>query len=136
MADESPESPQRWTAKRRAAPVVSILKGETSVPAAARKHGTRKAMSVPTLPRIARWSRSSSWSRYWWAMTIAWGRLSRAFQKSAYLRCSPGADDSEICGLSTVVAGRQCAGKLSSALTTLLAGENVVAQCEPIPVVG
>jgi transposase-like protein len=39
MADESPESQQRWTAKRRAALVVSILKGETSVPAAARKHG-------------------------------------------------------------------------------------------------
>jgi transposase-like protein len=39
MADENPESPQRWTAKRRAALVVSILKGETSVPAAARKHG-------------------------------------------------------------------------------------------------
>jgi transposase-like protein len=39
MADESPESPQRWTAKRRVALVVSILKGETSVAAAARKHG-------------------------------------------------------------------------------------------------
>ena len=33
MADESPESPQQWTAKRRAALVLSILKGETSVPA-------------------------------------------------------------------------------------------------------
>lgn len=39
MADESPESPQRWTAKRRVALVVSILKGETSIAAAARKHG-------------------------------------------------------------------------------------------------
>jgi transposase-like protein len=39
MADESPDSPQRWTAKRRAALVVSILKGETSAQAAARKHG-------------------------------------------------------------------------------------------------
>jgi transposase-like protein len=39
MADESPESPQRWTAKRRVALVVSVLKGETSVAAAARKHG-------------------------------------------------------------------------------------------------
>jgi transposase-like protein len=39
MADESPESPQRWTATRRVALVVSILKGETSIAAAARKHG-------------------------------------------------------------------------------------------------
>ncbi len=39
MADETSESPQRWTAKRRVALVVSILKGETSVAAAARKHG-------------------------------------------------------------------------------------------------
>src|SRR5215475_6508773 len=39
MADESSESPQRWTAKRRAALIVSILKGETSAQAAARKHG-------------------------------------------------------------------------------------------------
>src|SRR5215468_1483021 len=39
MADESPESPQRWTAKRRASLIRSILKGETSAQAAARKHG-------------------------------------------------------------------------------------------------
>jgi len=39
MADETSESPQRWTAKRRVALVVSIIKGETSVAAAARKHG-------------------------------------------------------------------------------------------------
>src|SRR5215813_9930449 len=39
MADDSPESPQRWTAKRRASLVLSILKGETSAQAAARKHG-------------------------------------------------------------------------------------------------
>ena len=39
MADEPAETPQRWTAKRRAALIVSILKGETSAPAAARKHG-------------------------------------------------------------------------------------------------
>ena len=39
MADANPESPQRWMAKRRVALVVSILKGETSVAAAARKHG-------------------------------------------------------------------------------------------------
>jgi len=39
MAEDHPESPQRWTAKRRAALVLSILKGETSAQAAARKHG-------------------------------------------------------------------------------------------------
>ena len=39
MADESPESPQRWTARRRASLILSILKGETSAQAAARKHG-------------------------------------------------------------------------------------------------
>jgi transposase-like protein len=39
MAEDHPESPQRWTAKRRAALVLSIVKGETSAQAAARKHG-------------------------------------------------------------------------------------------------
>jgi len=39
MADEIPEDVQRWTSKRRAALVLSILKGETSVQEAARKHG-------------------------------------------------------------------------------------------------
>ncbi len=39
MAEDHPESPQRWTAKRRAALVLSILKGETSAQVAARKHG-------------------------------------------------------------------------------------------------
>ena len=39
MADEGQEAPQRWTAKRRAALVVSILKGETSAVAAARNQG-------------------------------------------------------------------------------------------------
>ncbi|MGO9831177.1 MAG: transposase [Myxococcaceae bacterium] len=34
-----PEDLQRWTAKRRVALVTSILKGETSVQEAARKHG-------------------------------------------------------------------------------------------------
>jgi hypothetical protein len=31
MANDPPEEVQRWTAKRRVALVVSILKGETSV---------------------------------------------------------------------------------------------------------
>jgi len=35
---ELPEDVQRWTAKRRAALVVSILRGETSAQEAARKH--------------------------------------------------------------------------------------------------
>src|SRR5262249_18483188 len=39
MVEDHPESPQRWTAKRRAALVLSIVKGETSAQAAARKHG-------------------------------------------------------------------------------------------------
>ncbi len=39
MADETPDSIQRWTAKRRVALVVSILKGDTSVAEAPRKHG-------------------------------------------------------------------------------------------------
>ena len=39
MAGEIPEDLQRWTAKRRVALETSILKGETSVQEAARKHG-------------------------------------------------------------------------------------------------
>ena len=38
MADV-PEEVQRWTAKRRVALVLSIVRGETSVVEAARKHG-------------------------------------------------------------------------------------------------
>ena len=39
LATESPESIERWTAKRRVALVGSILKGEISVAEAARRHG-------------------------------------------------------------------------------------------------
>lgn len=39
MASELVDPIERWTAKRRMALVVSILKGETSVAEAARKHG-------------------------------------------------------------------------------------------------
>jgi len=39
MAEEPKDSVQRWTAKRRVALVVGILKGETSVAEAARQHG-------------------------------------------------------------------------------------------------
>ena len=39
MAAEATEPIERWTAKRRVALVVSLLKGETSVADAARTHG-------------------------------------------------------------------------------------------------
>ena len=39
MTSESTEPIERWTAKRRVALVVSMLKGETSVAEAARTHG-------------------------------------------------------------------------------------------------
>ena len=39
MATESSDLIERWTAKRRVAVVVSILKGEMSAAEAARKHG-------------------------------------------------------------------------------------------------
>jgi transposase-like protein len=39
MAEAPDDNIQRWTAKRRAALVLSLLKGETSVAEAARKHG-------------------------------------------------------------------------------------------------
>jgi transposase-like protein len=39
MSEPAEDSVQRWTAKRRAALIMSILKGETSIPEAARKHG-------------------------------------------------------------------------------------------------
>lgn len=39
MAKDNSENVQRWTAKRRVALVLSILKGETSAQEAARKHG-------------------------------------------------------------------------------------------------
>jgi transposase-like protein len=38
-----PEEVQRWTAKRRAALVISLLKGETTVAEAARRHGLKVA---------------------------------------------------------------------------------------------
>ena len=39
MAQGIPENVQRWTAKRRSALVLSIIRGETSAQEAARKHG-------------------------------------------------------------------------------------------------
>jgi transposase-like protein len=43
-----PDEVQRWTAKRKAAVVLSIVKGETSAAEAARKHGL-------TIAEIERW---------------------------------------------------------------------------------
>lgn len=37
--NDAPNTPQRWTAKRRSALVISLLKGETTAQEAARKHG-------------------------------------------------------------------------------------------------
>jgi transposase-like protein len=45
---ELPDNPQRWTAKRRAALVLAILKGETSPQEAARKHAL-------TVAQIEQW---------------------------------------------------------------------------------
>jgi len=39
MAEEQSDQVQRWTAKRRAALVLGVLRGETSVQEAARAHG-------------------------------------------------------------------------------------------------
>ena len=39
MVEELPEQIQRWTAKRRSALALQILKGETSAREASRKHG-------------------------------------------------------------------------------------------------
>jgi hypothetical protein len=44
MAEEQrPEEVQRWTAKRRAALVISLLKSETTAAEAARRHGLKLA---------------------------------------------------------------------------------------------
>jgi transposase-like protein len=39
VAEQNQEDIQRWTTKRKAAVVLSILKGETSIEQAARQHG-------------------------------------------------------------------------------------------------
>ena len=41
--DKRPEEVQRWTAKRRAALIVNLLKGETTAAEAARRHGLKVA---------------------------------------------------------------------------------------------
>jgi len=41
VTEDDTKEIQRWTAKRRAALVIGIIKGETSVVEAARKHGLK-----------------------------------------------------------------------------------------------
>jgi transposase-like protein len=48
VMNDVPDEVQRWTAKRRSALVMSIIKGETSVAEAARKHGL-------TVAEVERW---------------------------------------------------------------------------------
>jgi transposase-like protein len=43
MSQEDEETPQRWTTKGKAALILSVLNGETSLAEAARKHGLRVA---------------------------------------------------------------------------------------------
>jgi transposase-like protein len=43
MADEPQSEVQRWTAKRRATLVISVLRGETTAAEAARRHGLKVA---------------------------------------------------------------------------------------------
>jgi transposase-like protein len=43
VMSDAPDEVQRWTAKRKAAVVMSIVKGETSAAEAARKHGLSMA---------------------------------------------------------------------------------------------
>ena len=54
MAGDTSEPIERWTAKRRVALVVSILKGETSVAEAARTHGLTVGFTITILTIWAR----------------------------------------------------------------------------------
>ena len=58
MDEQSQDSVQRWTSKRRMALVLSILKGETSSQEAARRHAL-------TVSEIEGWrSRPSTWCKF------------------------------------------------------------------------
>lgn len=48
MVADIPKNVERWTARRRVALVVSMLKGDTSVAEAASKHG-------PTVAEVEEW---------------------------------------------------------------------------------
>jgi transposase-like protein len=58
MSEPAEDSVQRWTAKRRAALIVSILKGETSIAEAARKHGI-------TVADVEDWHQRPSAPLFW-----------------------------------------------------------------------
>jgi hypothetical protein len=49
--NQRPEEVQRWTAKRRATLVISLLKGETTAAEAARRHGLKLAEVEGFAPR-------------------------------------------------------------------------------------
>jgi transposase-like protein len=52
MTDGQEDTPKRWTAKRRVALVLEILRGDTSVPEAARAHGLTIAEIEPWKERF------------------------------------------------------------------------------------
>jgi transposase-like protein len=62
-ADEEPDGPKRWTAKRRAALVLSILRGETSVAEAARQHGLTVAEVEEWKERFLSSPENGLWSK-------------------------------------------------------------------------
>jgi hypothetical protein len=62
MADEQrPEEVQRWTAMRRAALVLSLLKGETTAAEAARRHGLKVAEVEDWRERFLCWGPRTRW---------------------------------------------------------------------------
>ena len=67
MTDEDLNNVQRWTAKRRMALVLSIIKGETTVTEAARKHGLKIA-------EIEEWKERFTLGAEKWAAFPAQGR--------------------------------------------------------------
>ena len=62
MADV-PEDVQRWTAKRRVALVLSIVRGETSVAEVARKHGLTVAEIEDWQERFLAAAENALWAR-------------------------------------------------------------------------
>lgn len=52
-----PDEVQRWTAKSKAAVVLSIAKGETSAAEAARKHGPGRGHYKPEIASLSRFGR-------------------------------------------------------------------------------
>ena len=63
MASELDETRLRWTAKRRAALVLSLLRGETSAAEAARKHGLTVAQVEEWREAFLVWAENALRSR-------------------------------------------------------------------------